>query len=922
MMRRALFSTWASRLMAVLAVVGFARPAASQTPEPVTSVEGITEYGLENGLRVLLFPDRSKPQVTVNITYFVGSRHEAYGETGMAHLLEHLVFQGTPDHPNIPAELTERGAQPNGTTWYDRTNYYEIFPATGDNLEWALDLEADRMVNSFISQEDLDSEMTVVRNEMESGENSPVGILMERVMSTQYLWHNYGKSTIGARSDVENVPITRLQEFYRKYYQPDNAMLVVAGNFDEQEALDLIVEKFGAIPRPERTGYDVLYPTYTREPVQDGERMVTLRRVGDVQAVITSYHVPPGSHHDFAAVDILSFVLGDAPSGRLYKDLVETQIATRAGAQAFQLREAGPLLFLATQPPTGDLDAAWAAMNETVEGVLTNPVTGAEVERAKTALLSGIERSFNNSAGIALQLSEWAAMGDWRLFFLHRDRIRDVTADDVNRVAQAYLKPDNRTVGLFHPTETPNRAEIPAIPDIDALVSGYTGGEAVAEGEAFDPSPANVDARTTTFTLPNGMEVGFIPKETRGDAVVVRLRMQFGDEESLMGRSDAGGMAGAMLMRGTESHTRQEIQDELDRLKAQGGVSGGPSLGSGQFTTVRESLPEVIRLMAEIARTPAFPENEFNVLKEQQLAALEEQRSEPQVLAQLALVRAMQDWPSDHPSYTPTLEESIQRVRDLTLDDVKAFHEDFYGPQSGNLVVVGDFDPAQIRTVVEDAFGDWASPHPYTRIADRFRDVPGDVIQIETPDKANAIFLAQQNLELPDTHPDYPALIMAGYMIGGGVLNSRLANRIRNEDGLSYGVGGAINGHPIDPVGSFFAYAIYAPENAEALQAAFVEELQKVLDAGFTPEELATAVQGYLESQQLARAQDSSLSAQLSSNLYFDRTFQFDAEMEERLRSLTVDEVNAAVRRHLDLEKITIVKAGDFEGAQERIGVG
>lgn len=922
MIPHALFTSWASRLMALLAVIGVASPAAAQTSlDPVASVEGITEYRLDNGLRVLLFPDRSKPQTTVNITYFVGSRHEAYGETGMAHLLEHLVFQGTPDHPDIMQELTERGANPNGTTSFDRTNYFEIFPASDENLEWALDLEADRMVNSFIAKEDLDSEMTVVRNEMEAGENNPIGILLERVLATAYLWHNYGKSTIGARSDVENVPIERLQGFYRKYYQPDNAMLVLAGNFDEELALELIVEKFGAIPRPERTGYDILYPTYTTEPTQDGERMVTLRRVGDVQAVITAYHVPPGSHEDFAAVDVLAYVLGDTPSGRLHKSMVETQIASFAVAQALQLREAGPLLILAQTRPEDDLDAAWRTMNETVEGVLTSPVTGEEVDRAKAAMLRQIELSLNNSTGIALQLTEWASMGDWRLFFLHRDRIEEVTADDVNRVAQAYIKPDNRTVGLFYPTEDPDRADIPAVPDVDAMVSGYTGGEAVAEGEEFDPSPANIDARTTTFTLANGMEVALLPKETRGDAVIVRLRIHFGDEESLMGRGTAGDVTGSMLMRGTTEHDRQEIQDELDRLKAQGSMNATATMGNGQVTTIRASVPAVVRLLAEIARQPAFPENEFEVLKGQQLASLEESRSDPFALAQIALSRLTDPWPAGHPSYTATIEESIEALQALTLDEVKAFYTDFYGPQQGNIVVVGDFDAAEVRTVIEEAFGDWESPHAYERIATPFRNIAAEHLEIETPDKANAIFLARQSMELSDSHPDYPALVMAGYMIGGGFLNSRLANRIRNEDGLSYGVGGSISGHPVDQVGSFTAFAIYAPENAEALEAAFVEELEKVLTDGFTQEELAAAIQGYLESQQLGRAQDGSLADQISGNLYFDRTFEFDAEFERKVGELTLDEVNAAIRRHLDISKITIVKAGDFEGAQERIGI-
>src|SRR5687768_6595191 len=235
-------------------------------PVKTASVEGITEYRLQNGLKVLLFPDPSKQTITVNITYMVGSKHENYGETGMAHLLEHLVFKGTPKHPNIPQELTAHGARPNGTTWVDRTNYFETFNATDENLDWALDLEADRMVNSFISKKDLDSEMTVVRNEFESGENDPFGVLMERVMSTAFLWHNYGKTTIGARSDIENVPIERLQAFYKRYYQPDNAVLLVAGKFDEPKTLALIDKYFSPIPKPART----LEKVYTSEPTQDG----------------------------------------------------------------------------------------------------------------------------------------------------------------------------------------------------------------------------------------------------------------------------------------------------------------------------------------------------------------------------------------------------------------------------------------------------------------------------------------------------------------------------------------------------------------------------------------------------------------------------------------------------------------------------
>src|SRR3954470_2425632 len=253
------------------AILALAVPVFSQTLPPgvqkLASVEGITEYAYPNGLRVLLFPDPSKPKVTVNVTYLVGSRHEGYGETGMAHLLEHMLFLQTRTRPNIKQELTDHGADMNGTTSWDRTNYFETVNATDDNLRWALGLEADRMVNTRIEKPILDKEMTVVRNEFEMGENNPINVMFQRVLETAYLWHNYGHLPIGNRSDIEKVPAERLAAFYQKYYQPDDAVLTVAGRFDETKALQWIAETVGRIPRPGRQ----LQPTYTQEPTQDGE---------------------------------------------------------------------------------------------------------------------------------------------------------------------------------------------------------------------------------------------------------------------------------------------------------------------------------------------------------------------------------------------------------------------------------------------------------------------------------------------------------------------------------------------------------------------------------------------------------------------------------------------------------------------------
>ena len=883
-------------------------------PVKVTSVEGITEYRLANGFRVLLFPDQSKPTATVNITYFVGSRHEGYGETGMAHLLEHLVFKGTPRHSNIPQELTSHGARPNGTTWFDRTNYFETVPASDVNLTWALDLEADRMVHSYIAKKDLVSEFSVVRNEFESGENDPFGVLLERALSTAYLWHNYGNSTIGARADIENVPIERLQAFYRKYYQPDNAMLVVAGKFDEAKTLRMIQQKFGAIPKPVRSldRGNILYPTYTAEPTQDGEREVILRRVGDVQVAGVVYHVPAGSHPDFAAVDVLTEILGSAPSGRLYKALVETKKAASTGAFNFQLREPGILIGFANVRKESSLDSANAIVVRTVEAVVANPPTTEEVDRARTTILKNIDLTLNSSERVGLELSEWAAAGDWRLLYLHRDRVRKVTADDVKRVATAYLKPSNRTVALFIPTEKPDRAEIPPVTDVMAMVKDYKGDTARSLGEAFDPSPANIEARTKRSTLASGFKLALLPKSNRGGTVFSQIDIRFGSEASLMNRTTAGEAVAQLLLRGTTNRTRQQIKDELDKLQARVNV-----IGAGNFTrvtveTTRPNLPAVLRLVGEVLKSPAFDAREFDQLKEQSLAQSEEQKSEPTALAQVAFQRTMGPFPRGHPNYTATIDEDIADTKALTLDEVKKFYADFYGAARGTMAVVGDFDPTEVTAIATEIFGSWKSPMPFERIVTPYRDIAPTSQSIPTPDKANAFFIAGLNIPLRDDDPDYAAVALANYILGGGFLNSRLATRIRQKEGISYGVGSQVTARPLDRSGQFVTFAIYAPQNADRLEAAFKEEIARMLKDGFTADELNQARSGYLQQRLQSRANDNVLAGALSTQLYLDRTTAYDIELEKRIAALTPQALVDAMRKYIDPSKITIVKAGDF----------
>jgi len=897
-------------LIATFLVASSATAQTPSAPVKITTVEGITEYRLSNGLQVLLFPDASKPTITVNMTYVVGSRHEGSGETGMAHLLEHMLFKGTQRRKEIMGELQAHGADFNGSTSYDRTNYFETMQASDENLRWALDLEADRMVNSRVAREDLDKEMTVVRNEFERGENNNSSVLFQRVISTAYLWHPYGRPTIGARSDIENVPIAKLQAFYKFYYQPDNATLVVAGKFDPPKTLGWIQEFFGSIPKPTRQ----LVPTYTTEPAQDGERTVELRRVGDTKEVMMAYHIPAVTHPDSAPFDVLSFVIGDSPSGRLYKALVETKKATDVAAEEMELHDPGIFLLDADLLKDGSIDDVEQTMKKVIDDVTTKPPTAEEVDRAKARMLKEVELALTNSATVGLTLSESIASGDWRLLFLGRDQLEKVEPADVLRVAKAYLRPSNRTIGRFIPEASPDRVEVPKSIPITELLKDYTGKAAVAEGEVFDPSPANIESRVTRLTLPSGIKLVLLPKKTRGNTVVATLNLHFGTLDSLRGRSTAGQMAGRLLMRGTTQHNREQLQDEFDKLKARVSVSGSASGAAASITTVRAGLIGSLRLAAEILKTPTFPESELEEIRQQAIAGLEASRSEPDTIAGVSRGRHVNPYPVDDPRAVLTVDESLAETRKVTLNEVKKFYTDFYGGSNMELAVVGDFDPAEVQRVTTELFGTWKSPRPYAVIKRDWQKLAVVNDTFEAPDKANAYFSGVTTLAMDQQDPDYPLLFL-GNLIFGGDAKSRVWKRIRENEGLSYGINTGFSAGAQEKFAQFAVGGIAAPENIPKVEAAFKEELARLLKDGFTAEEVNVTKSAYLQDVQVSRSQDGSLASLLARQAELGRTMQREIDVEKKISDATPEQLNTVFRNWIDPATISYFKAGDFKKA-------
>ncbi len=888
--------------IAFLALVTAAR-AQSGLPPGVTAgpaAEGISEYSLANGLKVLLYPDPGKATITVNVTYLVGSRHENYGETGMAHLLEHLIFKGSRRIPEPDREFARRGFSSNGTTFFDRTNYFATFKADDDNLRWMLGWVADSMVDANIAKADLDSEMTVVRNEYELGENQPGSVLFKRIVSTAFDWHNYSNSPIGNRSDIENVPIERLQAFYRTYYQPDNAVLIVAGRFDPARTLDWIASAFGPIPRPTRT----LPQSWTVEPTQDGERSVTVRRKGTAALVMVAYRIPAAMHPDTPALRVAADILGTGPNSRLHRALVETGLASSVSTSLLELRDPGLLLARASIKPGDSVDAAREKLIEVMESTFAaTPPAAEELAHVRRLHENAFEEEFNDPESASYALSDAAAFGDWRLVLLSRDARASADAAMLRAATGRYLRRDNRTVGTFIPEDDARRAEIPAAPAAAERLQAYQPRAAVAMGETFDPSPANIASRTSVRRI-GELDVALLPKRTRGESVDVRLSFNIGDERSLAGRAIAQQFALEMLERGTSRYTRSQFAEEKAKLKMSGSLL--------QFRTTRPHLAGALRLAAHAMRESSFPPAEFEQLRRSTLTRLQAALANPAAVAFDALSSQFNTYPAGDPRHAPSIAARIEAAQKVALEDVKAFHAELWGGSRGQIAVVGDFEPGEVEPLVRELFSGWHSKAPYAPVVRDFRPVSPTRIFRDVPETESASLRARIALDLRDDDDDFLPLMVADIIFGGGAgMSNRVMDRVRQREGLSYSAGSQLEAAYRGRASAWTVYGSFAPANAARFEIAVREELARLLKDGITPKELDDAVGGLLQDGVVERSQDNALSSRWVTLLDAGRDFSFVRAREERLRKLTVDEVMAAVRRHLDPARMTVVVAGD-----------
>ncbi|MBV8036516.1 pitrilysin family protein [Roseateles sp.] len=881
-------------------------------PTPVRELGGIEEYRLPNGLQILLFPDATQTTTTVNITYRVGSRYEAPGEYGMAHLLEHMLFKGTHRQKDIPGAMAQRGVRFNGTTTVDRTNYFASFNANPDTLAFLLDLEADRMVNSRVAKADLDTEMTVVRNEFERGENQPFAVLAQRVNAAAFAWHPYGHATIGPKSDIENVPIEKLQGFYKRYYRPDNATLLIAGAFDKAATLALIGRQFGGLANP---AAPVPQP-YTVEPAQDGERTVVVRRVGGQPILLASYHVPAITHPDTPALMVYGLLMSLQPSGQLYKQLVESKLAMAAGIGGVGGADPNLSSAFAVLPPDADVAKVEALLLDLAEGRTAKPFEESELARVRDLAVNSYRQQMKNPEGLIQQISGLVAAGDWRLLFQLMEDIPKVTLADVERVRAAYFRPANRTLGRYLPASSVERVEIPVAPPLVQRLAELKGPPKVEEGEQLDPVPAVLATRTERQTLPSGIELSTLRKQTRGNTVVLQMQLRWGERDTTFARRGTD-LIGRLMNEGSAGYSKQQLQDELIKLRANLNFGSGDQGGVVFLSAERDTLLPALRVAADVLRRPLLPQDAFERMQKADIAGLQASRKEPETLRREATrehYNAARGVGPGNPDYVRSLDDTIHDVQATTLDDVRSFYADYWSANDARVSVVGAL-PDGLAAEIDKLVGDWKKPAApkFVRYIPKFVAVPPARFDAIARDKANAIVRLHEVLALNADEADYPALELAVHIFGGGGLESRLSERVRQKEGLTYGIGASLAASRWGNDASFTIQASYAPDKRDRLIAVVQEEAARMSAQGVTAAELARAKKDMLEGRKLGRSSPGALAGGLLTLADHGEDWAAAQGRDDRLAAVTVEQANAAWRKHIRAGDFVISTAGDFK---------
>lgn len=884
---------------------------------------GIEEYKLANGMNVLLVKRATTPVVTVNMIYHVGSRNEAVGYTGSTHFLEHLMFKGTNKFDPLKGNglddvLKKVGGINNATTSYDRTNYFEVVPK--NSIKLALELEADRMRNLLLRKDDRDAEMTVVRNELERGEDEPSDLLMNMVYATAFREHPYHHPVIGWRSDVEGVPLARLRKFYDDFYYPDNATLVVVGDFDKSETLTLIDKLFSPIPRSK----EKMPAVYTKEPKQEGERRFVVTRGKELPRILIGYHVPKATDAATAPLDILASALGDSSrkNSRLYKSLIETGLCSEVSCANSSLLDPSLFLIQATVQPDKNPKQVEAVILAEVDRLVKDNVTASELSRSQSSIVKRFKLALSDPMGFAQSITEGVAVADWQWWVAYPNSIMKVTLQDTAKQAATIFGEENRTVGIYLPTGT-KQSQFAAAADVslpplvqdesepEKLASTDLKPHTAANGQAVKTNLSSLSARIKKITLANGLTILLLPSSTRDGTVAMSGKVKAGDFFAPPPRTVRSDLLAKMLSYGTTTMSKKLLAQKLESMGVSLEFDGESFFHDFDCEVVNEDLADLLKITFSCLTEPAFDEKDFAEVKKLSIAQLKEDMAQTHSQAWNKLLEKL--YKPGFVYHSPTFDDQIKEVEGTTIEDLKEHHKRFYNPANTVISLVGDFDGEKTEKFIHDTFDKWQKGEgSQVKMTDvGLTGLGATRLTTNLPDKNNVDIVLARPVPVSVKSKDYLPTLIGNAILGYDSFACRLAP-VRDRYGLTYSIYSRI----VDPEYAFSPWAIELSVNPENIDKSLKIVRSIVADytaKGITRAEFEKEKSHLAGAFQVGLRSPRALAKKISEYEQLTIPMTNLDNLAERLSKVELADVNKAIKDYFALDKASLSIAGNLE---------
>ena len=905
-----------------LFILGFGASALAQ-PVLVKSEQKIEEYKLENGLRVILAENPKENKVFMNTIYLTGSLNDPKGKGGLAHLLEHLAFKGT---QNIQGEEFQRRLDQytlsnNASTDYYSTKYTNIIRPDQNAINEMIHLEAERMDKLVLQEKFVPSEIAIVKREREVRLDQPFSVLMDQVFKSAYGNQHLGRLPIGDLNELQSINMSELNTFYRNWYAPNNAVMVITGKFDKAEVLKQIEQRFSSIEArkiPEQAKVPLLDPSKIKQ------RDFLVKKGSD----LAKFNIYLNSKNEElkTTLALSPYLYTMQPSGHLYQGMVETGISTDVFSTTWLDQDFNLVFMGAVYAPNHNEKTVQTSLNNGVEN--TKPFDETELKRVKNLVKNAQESMFSSSTAVGSMLSDYvvSSHGNWSQYFVDQKNLQDLTVQQVNQRLKTFLVSQNRVTGDIKPTPEDQKKALELKQEATqskTLDQTNEKAEPLKDASTYKKEVENyvvtskgylesTEKKIERGQFKNGVKYALFPTSTRDDKTYASINVDFGTAESLFNKGDIIDLMAYLMLRGSDQYTLQDIADKS--IEAGGSASASAS-GNGvsiQIVAKKEKFDEFFKFVIELMKNPKFEQSQFDLIKMQSLSSLDRPYTEPETVSALTIARIVDRYQPGDLRYHFEPEFAKKQMQAATNEQVKELYKTFFAMNNAQIAITGDYDAKKIKKLLKSEFSKWNGKETYEHISTPYVQYNAQKYHVLAEQREFGSYISTLTLPMGADHPDMPAMMVFSYILGESQLSSRLAQELREKNALVYGFGSSLSLSDYEDSGALNISANYTAGKSAQVSQAVHTVLTQLLKNGVTEQELEAAKADIFKKRVTALEDERTIHRMLVPQLERNRNMLFREKRDQEISKLTKADIDTVIKKYIKLDQFIEVMADQY----------